>query len=678
MRARLGLLPWLVAAGCSVDDKLPAADAGIDPPGDAAPDEGVPSTTITAAPAAFSPIAAASFEFASDDPAAHFTCSVDGAPAEPCGSPFTRSLGDGPHGFAVRAIDAAGNADPTPAEHQWSIDTVAPETTLTSAPPAADNTVRPRFEFRASEPGASFECALDDAAYAACASGDEVGPLGDGTHVLAVRARDRAGNVDASPAIHAWTVDTSTPDTLIVSGPDGPTASSTATFAFVSPDAGGGATFQCALDGAAFTGCASPRTVSSLGEGPHQLAVRVRDAVGNVDPTPATRTWTVDLTAPQTAIDSGPSGAVAAASATFTFSASEPDASFACAVDGGAFAPCSSPHVLTGLAQGDHAFAVRATDLAGHTDATAATGAWTVDTIPPEVTITSGPPAGGTTGPRVVIAFTASEGELACRVDDAPAAPCASPLGRNLPAGPHELAITARDAAGNLGEAIVAWIVACGAPDATGAVGLLHLDDIGQSLANAVEGGAPATLGDDALAEVGDPASIAEGRFGRALAFDPADADHVAWPAALPAIAAPTIELWARPDLPAGSRELLATGDGRLAIRITPATATTLRFAAVVVEEGGGDKSRTVTSAAVAAGAWHHVVVSLAEPTLRLWVDGERADASNVSLGAPLAFDALRVGGPADAAYGGALDELWVSDAAITSDEAALDRYCPP
>jgi hypothetical protein len=43
----------------------------------------------------------------------------------------------------------------------------------------------------------------------------------------------------------------------------------------------------------------------------------------------------------------------------------------------------------------------------------------------------------------------------------------------------------------------------------------------------------------------------------------------------------------------------------------------------------------------------------------------------------PLALDALRLGGDAAAAYDGALDEVWLSATAITSDEPALQRYCP-
>ena len=85
--------------------------------------------------------------------------------------------------------------------------------------------------------------------------------------------------------------DIAPPETSIVTGPAGTTSATTAEFAFSSDEVG--STFSCSLDGAAFTSCTSPTTYSALAAGTHNFAVRATDAAGNLDPTPATRSWSV-------------------------------------------------------------------------------------------------------------------------------------------------------------------------------------------------------------------------------------------------------------------------------------------------------------------------------------------------------------------------------------------------
>jgi hypothetical protein len=88
--------------------------------------------------------------------------------------------------------------------------------------------------------------------------------------------------------------------------------------------------------------------------------------------------------APDTTL-TGPSGTIGSRTATFTASASEPGATFACSLDGGAWAACASPGTFEGLAVGDHTLAVRAVDRAGNADPSPASAVWTVDTddVPP-------------------------------------------------------------------------------------------------------------------------------------------------------------------------------------------------------------------------------------------------------------------------------------------------------
>jgi large repetitive protein len=79
--------------------------------------------------------------------------------------------------------------------------------------------------------------------------------------------------------------------------------------------------------------------------------------------------------------------------ATFRFSSSEPGSSFDCALDGAAFAPCTTPTRYTGLARGEHEFRVRAIDRAGNVDPTPATYKWTIE--PPDCGDALGTAPGG-------------------------------------------------------------------------------------------------------------------------------------------------------------------------------------------------------------------------------------------------------------------------------------------
>ncbi len=86
----------------------------------------------------------------------------------------------------------------------------------------------------------------------------------------------------------------------------------------------------------------------------------------------------LDTTAPETTISSGPSGTTTSTSASFGFGSSESGSSFQCSLDSGAWSSCTSPKSYNGLAVGKHTFAVAATDAAGNPDSTPATRSWTI------------------------------------------------------------------------------------------------------------------------------------------------------------------------------------------------------------------------------------------------------------------------------------------------------------
>jgi hypothetical protein len=252
-----------------------------------------PVTTFSLTPAAFSRFSSGSIGFAANETGATFLCSLDGAAESPCTSPFAYdNLADGSHTFSVRATDPAGNLNPTLTSHAWTIDTAAPDTTIDAGPPSLTNAPSGSFTFSSPDSTGTFECSLDGGPYTACASPRAVGPLADGGHTFAVRAKDPAGNVDLSPASLSWTVDTVPPNTTITSGPANPSYSSdSGGFDFTASEGGSG--FECSLDGEPFVACPSPWMFVTMPDGLHNFQVRAVDLAGNVDPTPASYGWNV-------------------------------------------------------------------------------------------------------------------------------------------------------------------------------------------------------------------------------------------------------------------------------------------------------------------------------------------------------------------------------------------------
>lgn len=185
------------------------------------------------------------------------------------------------------------------------VDDVAPQTSIHSGPEDGSSTSKTwaTFTFDADEPDSTFECRvyrsdLVEPAFGNCTGTGMHTPrdLDQGAYTFEVRAKDTAGNSDQTPAKRTFTVDIAPPETALdPSGPTGTTNTTSAAFTF-STEAG--ATFECKLDSGAFASCSSPTGYSALTNGSHTFQVRARDAAGNVDATPATRTWMVDTRKP--------------------------------------------------------------------------------------------------------------------------------------------------------------------------------------------------------------------------------------------------------------------------------------------------------------------------------------------------------------------------------------------
>jgi len=146
------------------------------------------------------------------------------AAAIPAGSSITRSIA----GSCATLLEASDDTDnssadfsvtsPTPRANSvaptetacsgggGSADNRPPQTAFRRRPPnrTADRT--PTFRFASSEAGSRFQCKLDGRRFRSCASPLTLARLSFGAHTLRVRAIDRAGNRDSTPAVDRFRV----------------------------------------------------------------------------------------------------------------------------------------------------------------------------------------------------------------------------------------------------------------------------------------------------------------------------------------------------------------------------------------------------------------------------------------------------------------------------------------
>ena len=140
----------------------------------------------------------------SGESGATFACTVDGSPVA-CAAVFTpERLADGAHRITVTQTDAAGNVS-DPVARSFRVDATAPQTIgVARRNSPFDRT--PTFRFRSSEAGSTFQCRVDRGRYRSCRWPYTTKRLAIGSHVLRVRAIDRAGNVDRTPLVRRFRV----------------------------------------------------------------------------------------------------------------------------------------------------------------------------------------------------------------------------------------------------------------------------------------------------------------------------------------------------------------------------------------------------------------------------------------------------------------------------------------
>jgi hypothetical protein len=140
------------------------------------------------------------------DPIGGSTSAVHGLSAADYQTAWEANTGAGRFTRAVTGYDGGGGTAAFAAV--WRN---RPDTSLTSTPPAVTNQTSASFTFKGDNPFTTFECRLDDDAFAACSSPKALSGLDEGFHTFQTRAIDRELIHDTSPASYTWLVDVTPP-----------------------------------------------------------------------------------------------------------------------------------------------------------------------------------------------------------------------------------------------------------------------------------------------------------------------------------------------------------------------------------------------------------------------------------------------------------------------------------
>ena len=287
-----------------------------------------------------------------------------------------------------------------------------------------------------------------------------------------------------------------TPTPAILSGPSAATTSRTASFTY--RDTETTATFKCSLDAGFFLTCpASGTNYSGLSEGSHTFRVEAQALTKSMS-APASRSWSVDTTAPTVALTFPAAGHAYNAAG---WNASCPPSPGQCGTasdatgvasvqvalsqqssgkywSGSGFTLASQvfqaatgttswryPVALSSLTDGSYIVSVRATDTLGNTtgQSQTLTAGFRIDTVAPPAPVITGAPDNPTFQTHAEFSFSDTEQGVTfrCQLDGNVATACSGGGEyENLAAGDHCFNVVAVDGAGNASApASVCWTI---------------------------------------------------------------------------------------------------------------------------------------------------------------------------------------------------------------------------
>ncbi|MFL5893567.1 MAG: Ig-like domain-containing protein, partial [Thermoleophilaceae bacterium] len=397
----------------------------------------------------------------------------------------------------------------------FTVDTTAPDTTITSAPSGTQNTNTASFQFTSTDALATFQCAQVDPGggapvYSSCTSPKNYNGLPQGSHTFYVRSVDQAGNVDASSASVTWSVDTVGPAVTLtapaaaaqLNDPTPVLSGAAGNVGGISPDS---TTVTVEIYQGTMPGLGSPyrsftvtragaawsvqhttwttQSQSALPDGTYVAVAKQKDAVNN-EASSDSHVFFVDTQAPTVTV-LHPTGGQSAGTGTPNMDGTAGTAStdtssvtveiFSGTTTGGAPARSFTPPVTGGvwavdsgvwdsttpLPEGTWTVRASQADAAGNTG-TSFARTFTVDTTAPTTTITSGP-GSPTSDTAASFGFTSNEtgATFQCAIDGGVTptlTACASPKAYSgLLPGVHTFQVQAVDAAGNVDATPATW-----------------------------------------------------------------------------------------------------------------------------------------------------------------------------------------------------------------------------
>ncbi|MBM3238927.1 hypothetical protein FJZ31_21760 [Candidatus Poribacteria bacterium] len=308
-------------------------------------------------------------------------------------------LTEGRYRFQVKAKDADGNEDPTPAEESFEVTAEkTPETTITNAPVEPLKTSEYTFYFKATnlQSPIQYSWCLDGGKWSEFSNETSVTikDLENGVHLFQVKAKDAEGNETPTSAEAIFEVKKPIPEVSIINAPDSPLKQRDFTFQFRVTNLQTPVQYSWRLDRGEWSEFSEDMsvTVRNLTDGTHLFQVKARDAKGNETPTSAEARFEVKKQFPEVIIINVPDAPLRQSDFTFQFRATnlQTPVQYSWRLDGGKWSEFSSAtsYRWENLTNGTHLFQARAKDTDGNVSSTPAEASFIVATpAPPETEI---------------------------------------------------------------------------------------------------------------------------------------------------------------------------------------------------------------------------------------------------------------------------------------------------